>query len=83
MSQLNRTIVLDTLIKHETLILGDIGKIENMGFVPNEHHLQFLLDELILSGHLVMLAGVVPHTYTITDKGIAEGKRLKEEVELQ
>ena len=80
MSKLNRTIILDTLIKHETLIIKDIGKEENLGFVPNKEDLQFLLDELTESGHLTMLSGVTPFTYTITDKGIAEGKKLKEEV---
>jgi hypothetical protein len=80
MSLLNRATVLNTLIKHETLIIHDIGKEENMGFVPNQEHLQFLLDELTESRHLNILSGVTPCTYTITDKGIAEGKRLKEEV---
>jgi hypothetical protein len=79
MSLLNREIVLDTMIRHETLIIDDIGKEENMGFVPNKEHLQFLLNELTDSGHLVLLDGTTPCTYSITDKGIAEGKRLKDE----
>ncbi len=80
MSILNRAVVLNTMIKHETLIIDDIGKAENLGFVSNKEHLQFLLDELTESGYLNILSGVTPCTYTITDKGIAEGKRLKEEV---
>lgn len=79
MSLLNREIVLDTMIRHETLLIHDIGKEENIGFVPNIEHLQFLLNELTESGHLVLLDGMTPCTYTITDKGIAEGKRLKDE----
>jgi hypothetical protein len=81
MSQLNRAIVLHTLIRHETLIIEDIGKEENLGFVPNVEHLQFLflLNELQESGYIESLDGVLPCTYTITDKGIKEGVRLNEE----
>jgi hypothetical protein len=67
------------MIRHETLIIHDIGKAENMGFVANKEHLQFLLDELTESGYLDILDGVTPCTYTITKKGIEEGKRLKKE----
>lgn len=77
MSILNRKAVLNTMIRHETLIVHDIGKAENMGFVPNTAHLQFLLDELTESGYLNILDGVSPCTYTITHKGIEEGKRLE------
>jgi hypothetical protein len=80
MSLLNRATILNILIRHETLIIHDIGKEENLGFVPNEAHLQFLLDELTESGYLDILDGVSPTTYTITNKGIKEGKRLKKEV---
>ncbi|MCU7552933.1 hypothetical protein OCK74_27715 [Chitinophagaceae bacterium LB-8] len=78
MSLLNRSIVLNTMIKHETLIIHDIGKEVNLGFVPDKAHLQFFLDELTDSGYLSILDGVTPCTYTITAKGITEGKRLKE-----
>jgi predicted transcriptional regulator len=74
----NRAIVLHTLIKHETLTIGDIAKEENLGLVPNHEHLGFLLEELIESGHIGMLDGVLPNTYTITAKGIKEGARLTE-----
>jgi hypothetical protein len=79
MSILNRAAVLNTMIKHETLIIQDISKEENLGFVPNNAHLQFILDELTESGYLVILSDVTPCTYTITDKGIKEGKRLNKE----
>jgi hypothetical protein len=72
----NRRILLDTLIKHETLTVADIAKEENLGLVPNKEHLGFLLRELSISGHIHALSGVVPITYTITQKGIDEGKRL-------
>jgi hypothetical protein len=72
----NRKILLDTLIKHETLTVDDIAKEENLGVVPNKEQLGFLLSELSLSGHILALSGIVPVTYTITQKGIDEGKRL-------
>jgi len=73
--------VLNTLIKHETLTIGDLEKRVNPGTIAKENHLQFLLDELIESGHVHMLSGVNPCTYTITNKGISEGKRLAQEVQ--
>lgn len=76
MTSLNRIIVLHTLIKHETLTFGDFAKEGYLGVTPSEHHLQFLLDELVESGHIGVLSGVTPFTYTITDKGIKEGTRL-------
>ncbi|PSR57010.1 hypothetical protein AHMF7605_27755 [Adhaeribacter arboris] len=81
MASLNRIIVLKTLIKHETLLFSDIAKEENLGMIPNEIHLQFLLDELVESDHIHILSGVTPCTYTITVKGINEGKRLAREGE--
>ena len=78
MTQLNRKIVLDTLIRHETLLVDDIAKEENLGFVPDKQQLHYLLDELTESRHLTLLDGVTPLTYTVTNKGIEEGKRLNE-----
>ena len=77
MSTLNRIVLLNTLIKHETLTLTDIGLEKNLGVVPNKHHLQLLLDELEESHYIKKLNGAVPCTYTVTSKGIAEGSRLK------
>jgi hypothetical protein len=77
MLMLNRALLLNTLIKHETLTLPDIGKEENLGLTPNKHHLQLLLDELEEERCIQILNGAVPCTYTITDKGIAEGNKLK------
>lgn len=76
MTTLNRASVLNSLIKHETLTIVDIRKAENLGMIPDNLHLNFLLNELIESGHVHTLDGVVPLTYTITTDGIAEGERL-------
>lgn len=81
MSTLNRTIVLNTLIKHETLTIGDFSKEENLGMPHSDGHLQFLIEELVESGHIHMLDGVDPCTYTITVKGIREGKRLAQQAQ--
>lgn len=77
MTTINRTIVLNSLIKHETLTITDLAKEENLGMVPDKVHLQYLIDELVESGHAHALDGVFPSTYTITTKGIQEGIRLK------
>lgn len=77
MLTLNRTLLLNTLIKHETLTLTDIGKKENLGLTPNKHHLQILLDELEQQSCIQKLGGAMPCTYTVTDKGIADGNKLK------
>lgn len=79
MTTINRLIILNTLIRHETLTIVDLGKEENLGMVPNQDHLNFLLIELEQSGHITLLEGTNPVTYTITVKGIKEGKRLNKE----
>jgi hypothetical protein len=76
-NKIDRKIVLETLIRHETLTLPDLAKKENIGVVPDIAHLKYLLDELHDSGHLHNLPGVNPLTYTITKKGIEEGVRLR------
>ena len=79
MSNLNRKILINTLIKHETLTIDDLGKEENLGMVPDKGQFKFLVHELIKSGHFSILNGVVPCTYTITEKGIKEGTKLNSE----
>ena len=79
MSVLNRKVVLMMFIKHETLTLSDTSKEENLSIIPNEQHLGFLLQELEEGGFLQQLNGAKERTYTITGKGIDEGKRLAEE----
>ena len=76
MITLNRLLLLNTLIKHETLTLADLGKKENIGLIPNKQHLQHLLDQLEKEECIEKLDGASAKTYTITGKGIAEGNRL-------
>ena len=83
MTSLNREIVLNTLIIHETLTIDDLAREENLGTTFEGNHLQFLVDELMESGHIHMLNEVTPCTYTITDKGISEGERLAQVKEVE
>ncbi len=76
MTNISRTTVLNTLIKHETLTITDLARKENLGMVANKVLLDFLLDELVENGEVQTLNGVIPVTYTITNKGIEEGERL-------
>ena len=76
-NKLDRKIVLDALIRHETLALPDLAKKENLGVVPDITHLKYLLEELDGNGQLQILPGTDPVTYTITQKGIEEGLRLR------
>ena len=46
MSKLSRILVLNTLIKHETLTLADLGKEENIGIAANQRHLLVLVEDL-------------------------------------
>ena len=80
MLHINRAILLNTLIRHETLTITDIAKKENLGMIPDKQSLNYLLEELTKSGDVNTLDGVTPCTYTITDKGIREGARLNGEI---
>lgn len=75
--KIDRRVVLDAMIRHETLSIEDLAKQETLGLTPDVTHLKYLLAELHDSGHLQQLQGVSPTTYTITRKGIEEGMRLR------
>lgn len=71
-----RKIVLDTLTTHKTLTIDTIAKVENLGMVPDKNQLKYLLHQLIIRGHALVLDGATPITYTITTSGIKERNRL-------
>ena len=77
MSSINRSLVLNSLIKHETQTLEDLNKQDNIGSSSNRGVLSQLLEELKDGGFIETLNDVEPITYTITEKGIDEGLRLK------
>jgi hypothetical protein len=76
MLSITRKVVLDALTRHETLTIDDIAKEENLGMVPDKGQLGYLLHQLTISGHILVLDGVTPVTYTITTSGIKERDRL-------
>lgn len=83
MPQITPLLVLNTLIKHETLTLNDLAKEENIGMSLRPDDLQSVLDELINSGLVDVLDNVSPVTYTITSDGITEGERLRDKFQVQ
>jgi hypothetical protein len=78
MTFINRKMLLDTMIQHETLTIIDLAKKANLGFIPITGQLNYLLQQLRNDGLILLLRGAIPATFTITDKGIQEGKRLNE-----
>lgn len=82
MNSLNPSLVLDTLIKHETLTIHDLSKEENLGIPCTPEEVEPLLHKLKDHGFVTALANVHPPTYTITDKGIKEGRKWKEEAKV-
>jgi len=70
--------VLETMIRHETLTIDDLAKEENLGFVPNTGDLITILYTLCKNGFLKDIPGATKLTYTITQKGIEEGLRLRQ-----
>lgn len=75
MTTVNRKLVLQSLIEHETLRMSDILKDPNLGEQPDEQHILYLLIELEEENYIKKLNGVDPIAYTITHKGIEEGRR--------
>ncbi|MGZ8545285.1 MAG: hypothetical protein ACXWV0_08305 [Flavisolibacter sp.] len=78
-NKVSRQVVLNTLIKHETLTINDIADPGNLGMRADAVQLQSTLDQLVDAGLVTVLDGAHPATYTITSKGIEEGERLKNE----
>ncbi|MDB5197187.1 MAG: hypothetical protein JWP88_1558 [Flaviaesturariibacter sp.] len=78
MLQLTRKTLIDALIHHETLTIDDIAKPVNLGLLPDAGELTYLLNDLKREGFITIIGGASPCTYTITDKGISEGRRLNQ-----
>jgi predicted transcriptional regulator len=75
MSHIDATTILNTLIKHETLTIDDLAKEENLGITATAEEMQPMLNDLAAGGFVYALDNVSPATYTITNKGIAEGTK--------
>ena len=75
MSHIHPSTILNTLIKHETLTIDDLAKEENLGMTATPEEVQPMLNDLAANGFVYALDNVSPATYTITNKGIAEGSK--------
>jgi hypothetical protein len=76
MNFVTRHLLLTTLSRHEALTIDDIAKPEYLGLLPDINQLKYLLHQLIIRGHILILSGTQPTTYTITKEGIEENNRL-------
>lgn len=74
---INSNMLLDILISHETLTIDAFSTIDTMKTYADKTPIKPLLEELHAGGFIETLNDVSPLTYTITEKGIAEGTRLK------
>jgi len=75
MNKVNPYIVLQVILAHDTLTINDLAQEENLRMEASHDELQPVLDQLQSDGLINTLDDVSPVTYTITDKGIAEGSR--------
>jgi len=76
MTMISRKMIMDAMIKHETLTIVDMAKAENLGLIPEMGQLKYLLSGLVDEGFVIILQGAIPRTYSITKRGMEEGKRL-------
>jgi hypothetical protein len=77
MTLLTRKLLLDAFSKHGTLTRDDLAKPEKIGLLPHPGHLNYLLKQLVIRGHILLLNGAKPLTYTITKDGFEENNRLQ------
>jgi hypothetical protein len=76
MKLVTRLSLLGALSKHGTLTIEDLANPEYVGLQPNPGQLTYLLRQLVIGGHIILLSGVKSATYTITKNGIEENNRL-------
>ena len=73
-------IVLKALAKHETLTLPDLLEVKNLGVELPFDQVETALHQLKEQKYVSILDGAEPATYTITEKGLQEEKKLSIEV---
>lgn len=67
--------VLHVIKRQETLTFSDLAIATDFGVDPNLYHLRALVNDLEKKKLIETLNGVSPQMYTITDKGMIEGRR--------
>jgi hypothetical protein len=77
MTTITSIIVLKALAKHETLTLPDLIMEQNLGITIPSHDVENALVKLREQKLVDMLDGTNPPTYTITNKGIEEDKKIR------
>ena len=77
MNFVTRHLLLTTLSRYGTLTIDDIAKPENLGLLPDLSQLKYLLHQLVIRGHILVLNGAKPITYSITKEGMEENNRLQ------
>ena len=76
MNIVSSLIVLKALAKHETLTFPDLLQTKNLGIALPANEVKTALHKLKDQKLVTILDGSEPATYTITDKGIQEDKKL-------
>jgi hypothetical protein len=74
-------IVLQALIRHETLTFPDLLLEKNLGIALPEAYVETALQQLRSNKLVDLLNDTDPPTYTITAKGIEEGQKASEPLE--
>ena len=79
MNPINRNMLFHAFVQHETVTIDSLKSSLCIESVQNVSHLTFLLEELCGERYIKYFEGVLPDTYTITDHGLTEAKRLQDE----
>jgi hypothetical protein len=68
-------IVLNALVKHETLTFPDLTEEKNLGVKVTTEDVEQAVEHLHQQKFVVQLDGAEPRTYTITTLGIEESQK--------
>jgi hypothetical protein len=78
MAFITRKKILAALVKFEKLSVDELSNKEIFGFTPDAKQLKFLLHQLIIRSHILILNVNKHVTYTITTAGMVENARLRQ-----
>jgi hypothetical protein len=78
MKFITRKAILSAIGKFEKLSIDELSDKQLFGFTPDAKQLRFLLHQLIIRSHILVLHGDRPVTYILTPAGLAENDRLRQ-----